>query len=114
MGTDGTDAASLKLGINSIFKEGGEIPINNYRTKLVSLTTDGASVYTGSISGLMKRMSDDNLVWFVKIHCINHRLELAVKDAFYDSVFKKVDSFYTNIYSLLQDSGKIKTTLCLA
>ena len=52
----GTDAESLNKGTDSIFLEDGKIPAANYETKLVSLTTDGASVNTvntGRISGLM-------------------------------------------------------------
>ena len=76
----GTDAQSLKAGIDSIFSEDGQIPMASFRTKLISITSDGASVNTGKISGLMTRFASDR-EWLVKIHCINHRVELAVKDA---------------------------------
>ena len=49
----GTDAESLKKGINSIFLKDGKIPVTNYEKKLVSLTMDRTSVNTGRISGLM-------------------------------------------------------------
>ena len=49
----GTDAESLKKGIGSIFLKDGKIPVTNYETKLISLTTDGASINTGRILGLM-------------------------------------------------------------
>ena len=41
----GTDAESLKSAIDNIFADDkGKYPLHNYGTKLVSLTTDGASV----------------------------------------------------------------------
>ena len=49
----GTDAESLKKGIGNIFLKDSKIPVTNYETKLISLTTDGASVNTGRILGLM-------------------------------------------------------------
>ena len=63
-----------------IFLKDGKIPLANYERKLVSLTTDGASVNTGRILGLMTRfvLGRD---WLVQIHCINHRVKLAIKDA---------------------------------
>ena len=109
----GTDAQSLKAGIDSIFSEDGQIPMASFRTKLISITSDGASVNTGKISGLMTRFASDR-EWLVKIHCINHRVELAVKDAFTGSVFKEIDDFYSSNYYLLRGSGKIKTELKLA
>ena len=52
-----TDAESLKKGIMSIFLEDGKITVTNYETKLVSFTTDGASVNTGRILGLTTRFA---------------------------------------------------------
>ena len=76
----GTDAESLKKGTNSIFVEECKIPVTNYETKLVTLTTDDASVNTGRISGLITRFALGR-EWLVQIHCINHRIELAIKDS---------------------------------
>ena len=53
----GIDAESLTKGIDSIFLEDGKTPVTNYETNLVSLTTDGASVNTERISGLMTRFA---------------------------------------------------------
>ena len=123
----GTDAESLKNAIDHIFEEQGSIPIDNYGLKLVSVTAngasihtgtiglklvsvtaDGASVNTGKISGLITRFAD-NRDWLVRIHCVNHRIELAVKDAFANiSKLKDIDEFYRSNFYLLRDSGKIK------
>ena len=103
----GTDAACLKKAIDDIFSEKGCLPMKEYATKLVAATADGASVNMGRISGLMTRLGE-NRDWLVKIHCINHCVELAVKDAFKDSKFKEIDDFYQANHSLLKASGKIK------
>ena len=55
----------------------------------------------------MTRLSSDR-PWLIKIHCINHRIELAVKDAIKATDFTKVDALYIGITSLLKNSGKIK------
>ena len=106
----GTDAESLKKGIDSIFLEDGKIPVTNYETKLVSLTKDGASVNTGRISGLMTRFALGR-EWLVQIHCINHRVEVAIMHALKRTKFKDIDDFYQSNFNLLTNFGKIKSEL---
>lgn len=95
----GTGAEALKNGIDSIFTSDGKIPC------LVSFTADGASVNLGRISGMLTRMSQD-CEWLLKIHCTNHRVELAVKKAFQDSKFRAVDTFSQENFNL-KNSGKV-------
>ena len=104
----GTGAEALKTAIDSIFTPDGRIPMatEEYITKLVSCTADGASVNFGEKSGLLTRLGKDR-DWLLKVHCANHRIELAVKHAFKDSKFEKVDEFYQANYNLLKNSGKI-------
>ena len=109
----GTDAESLKKGIDSIFLEDGKIPRTNYETNLVTLATDGASVNTGRISGLVTRFTLGR-EWLVQIHCINHRIELAIKDALKETKFKYIDDFYQSNFKLLTNSGKFKSELRIA
>ena len=45
------------------------------------------------------------------VHCFNHRLELALKDAFSNSRFKAVEEFLNEIYLLYQTSPKRYTEL---
>ena len=110
----GTDAESLKAAIDHIFAEDGSIPIKEYNEKLVSVTADGASVNTGKLSGLMTRFASTR-VWLVRIHCVNHRIELAVKDAFTKvNNFNEIDEFYQNNFNLLKNSGKIRAEVIAA
>ena len=111
----GTDALSLKKGIDDVFGESGPFKMLNedYESKLVGCTADGASVNFGEYTGLLTRL-DENRGWLIRIHCANHRIELAIKDAFKDSVFTKVDTTYTTLFSLLRNSGKIKNEIVTA
>ena len=73
-------------------------------------TSDGASVNFGKKTGLMKRMAEET-VWLVKIHCANHRVELAVKEVIIDSKFKTVDNTYIITFGLFKNLGKIKSII---
>ena len=80
----GTDAESLKTGIDSIFAQGGFLPLDetiDYTKKFVGATADGASVNFGHFSGILTRL-EVSRPWLLKIHCSNHRTELSVGDVF--------------------------------
>ena len=47
---------------------------------MVFLSSDGASVNSGSKPGLL-RLFQENYLWILFIWCFGHRLELAIKDA---------------------------------
>ena len=104
----GTGAESLKTSIDNIFGQNGRILLGDYDTKLVSCTADGASVNFGHLilSGLLTRLGQDR-DWLLKIHCSEHKIELAVKSSFQDTVFSGVDEFYQANFNLLKHSGKI-------
>ena len=63
----GTNAEALSKAIDSIFGPSGNIPLEDYRTKLVLCTADGANVNFGHLSGLLTRMSRER-EWLLKIH----------------------------------------------
>ena len=98
----GTGAEALKYGIDSISAENHplHLPEDGYKFKVVTCTSDGACVNSGKKTGLMKRMADER-AWLVKIHCANHHVELAVKEAIINSKFKTVDNTYIIIFGLL-------------
>ena len=95
--------------MDSIFAENGLLHLseNGYKFKVVTCTSDSASVNFGKKTGLMKRMADER-VWLVKIHYANHHVELAVTEAIINSKFKTVDNTYIIIFGLLKSLGKIK------
>ena len=79
-------------------------------TLVVTCTSDGGIINFGKRTGLMKRMANER-AWLVKIHCANHRVELAVKEAIVNSKFKTVDDTYIIMFSLLKNSGKMKVII---
>ena len=53
--------------------------------------------------------------WLQVIHCFNHRLELAIKDAFKSNNFNKVDEMLRKFYCLYQKSPKrLRELKCIA
>lgn len=106
----GTGAEALKAGIDNVFSCDGPFKMEDYETKLVGCTADGASVNFGRHNGLLTRLDEDR-GWLIKIHCSNHRIELAIKDSFKQSIFLEVDNAYSALYKLCKNSGKIKTEI---
>ena len=53
------------------------------------------------VGGGLAKLRDDNMPWLVGIHCLNHRLELAVKAAFkgtsFDDICKLQASFSSSM-----------------
>ena len=115
----GTDADSIKLALDSIFSEDNShandppgpvaMPQEQYLKKLVSATADGASVNMGIYNGVVTQFQNER-PWLVPIHCVNHRVGLAIKDTVKEiASFEKCDRFYTTIYFLFKNSGKLKS-----
>ena len=74
----------------------GRTPLEDYLTKLIGIMSDGGCVNTGRINELMTHLTGE-CPWLIKIHCVNHREELAVKDAFKQSPFKQIDDLYQRL-----------------
>ena len=77
------------------------------KAMLVIACADGASVnfgeHTGSLTQLKEWSGNEPLL----MHCLSHRLELAIKDAFeLDSSFKDLKSELDDLYQLFKNSGK--------
>ena len=106
-----TGAEALKNGIDKIFEKEGHLPIQNYKEKMVSFKSDGASANTRQNEGLMTRMKRDRRDWLVSIHCVNHRVELVIKDSFDESPFSAVDKLYITLFNLFKNSGAIKSDI---
>ena len=54
-------------------------------------------------------MMKENRPWLITTHCANYRLELALKDTAKEiPKFAECDNFYTNIFYLFNNSGKLK------
>ena len=104
----GTDAESLEKRITHIFSVAGSVPfdVEDFKMELVCCTSDCASVNFGAKTGLMTRLSVQRS-WMVKIHCANHRIELAIKEAIAEAKFSKVGIFY-NVFAQKFRQNKIQ------
>ena len=95
------DAIGLKSAIISAFqRQGLEFVIE----RMVFLSSDGASVNSGSKSGLI-RLFQENYPWISFIWCFSHRLELAIKDALKDFI-EPVETSLRHLYYLYTKSSK--------
>lgn len=60
----------------------------------VATAADGASVNFGVKAGVLTLLQE-TMPWMLKVHCVAHRLELAIADAFKNTYFKdEVCVFY--------------------
>ena len=65
-------------------------------------------LYPFFIAGVCTLFREDS-EWLMVIHYTNHRLELAMKDAFLvDAAFKEVDKVLLEMYLIIRDNGKVK------
>ena len=96
------NAEGLQECINKAFQGIGIIQAHK---RLLGLNVDGASVNMGIRNGLGARMKELS-PWLQVVHCFNHRLELAIKDAFQTTTFSKIDDMLTKLYYLYQKSPK--------
>lgn len=79
-------AYGIKRSLEKVFEEAG---LSDFETKMIGFMADGASVNMGEVNGLSGRLKRENdMPWLISVHCLNHRLELAVKDAFSGTYIK--------------------------
>ena len=70
-------------------------------------TADGASVNTGKYRGFLTQLKNER-PWLITIHCVNHRIELAVKEAMNIPFIREIERFYNSNYAPLKRSGALK------
>ena len=97
------DEEGLLLSLKESFKQIGTL---NFGNQLHGLNIDSASVNTGIHSGLGTRIRNELSPWVTLIHCFNHRLELAIKDAFKGTFFSGIDTMLLKLYYLYQKKPK--------
>ncbi|XP_071954409.1 uncharacterized protein [Antedon mediterranea] len=103
------NAENLHTSIDHALQESVKIPKDHYTSRLVAATADGAAVNTGIYNGLLVRLENAERPWLVKIHCVSHRLELAVKDTLMkEKDFENVKELMVTLFYLMKRSGKFK------
>ena len=68
------------------------------------MSSDGASVNSGSNSGLIKLFQED-YPWLAFVRCFSHRLELSLKDALLDFL-EPVGTLLTHLFYTYSNSAK--------
>ncbi|XP_057291390.1 zinc finger protein 862-like [Hydractinia symbiolongicarpus] len=97
------DAPGILEAIDSAFQR---IGILNFNQRLVGFNADGASVNMGRKKGV-GALIKETAPWVEVVHCFNHRIELAIKDAFNTvKAFHDVDELLLKLYYLYQKSPK--------
>ena len=96
------NAEGLHDAIKTAFERFG---IKKFENSIVGLNCDGANVNMGINNGLGKLVKD-SAPWLELVHCFNHRIELALKDAFEKTFFSKIENMLTKLYYLYQKSPK--------
>ena len=86
------------------------LPREDFLSKLVCLVADGTSINFGEISGALTTIAE-LVEWDVpRIHCLNHRLELAMKDAYQgEQDFLKLKEMVDTLFRFFKHNGKTKT-----
>jgi len=82
-----------------------DLGVEDWQWRLVSICVDGAAVNLGVRQGLAALLRQE-MPWLVAVHCLNHRLELAVKNAFANTYMDEVCSMLTNFYYVYENSPK--------
>ena len=96
------DATGIRRTLEKAFDDAGII---NWQDKLVGFLTDGAAVNLGQKKGVAAQLKQGS-PWLVAIHCFNHRLELAMKDAFNNTYVEDVNEMLMRIYYVYRNSTK--------
>ena len=109
----GTDAESLKNAVDSVFEKKGNHPtlttLHDYLTKMISTKANGANISMGKYNSTLTMMATERS-WLMVIHCMNHHIELAIKDMVKSvNKFEECNKFYNTIFNLFKNLGKLKS-----
>ncbi|RXN13585.1 macrophage mannose receptor 1-like protein [Labeo rohita] len=103
--SEGTDAESMYKSLRKSLRQAG-LDDEFLGKNLICIATDGAAVLTGRVGGLVTKLKQD----FPKvqsIHCLAHRLELAVKDSLKEVAgCNQFEFFISKLYTLYNQSSK--------
>ena len=94
---DNATTTGVLSSLTTAFERFGVLSFEKY---LLGLNCDGASVNLGQFGGLEKAP------WLELVHCFNHRIELALKDAFENSAFANIETLLMKLYYLYRKSPK--------
>ena len=93
-----------KALMNSLVFE--TLPQSEIKKKIVGFGSDGASMNTGAVSGVIALLLDNISSEIVLVKCLAHRLELAFKDSVKGiSLYTKVNTLLTELFRFYHKSS---------
>ncbi|XP_071835235.1 zinc finger protein 862-like [Apostichopus japonicus] len=95
-------AEGLKKVLEETF---AKMDMGNFKTHLVGLGADGANVNLGKKKGLAALLRAE-IPWLVSVHCFNHRLELAMKDALDKTYYSEITNTLMLLFYAYKNSPK--------
>lgn len=98
----GADAKSIIEGLNGYFKS---IGLESWKTMLIALTTDGASVYTGKFAGVWQHLKDQ-IPSLLTLHCLCHKVELELKSVISGDYITMAKNTINDIFKRYRKSSK--------
>eukprot|EP00731_Ephydatia_muelleri_P038170 Em0671g2a len=99
---DVSDATSI--GIQTLLME--RCAKLDLRNQLVSICVDGAAVNLSVRHGPLSALLKEDMPWLVAVHCMNHRFELAAKDACSTSFLDEISTMLLNLHYMYEKSPK--------
>ncbi|XP_064597900.1 zinc finger protein 862-like [Liolophura sinensis] len=99
-------AHNVKCSLDNAFQNKLKVPDGHYKNMLICATADGASVNTGTYNGVLTQLKEER-PWLVTMHCVSHRVELAIKDSICKQPqFEAVKDFMVDLFYYTKRSGK--------
>ena len=99
---DHATATGVLSSLTTAFERFG---VPSFEKSLLGLNCNGASVNLGQFGGL-GALIKEKAPWLELVHCFKHRIKLALKDAFENSTFAKIETMLMKLYYLYQKSPK--------
>jgi hypothetical protein len=103
---DGGCAKSMvEIICSALLKQGG-LTREEICQKFISIGTDGASVFQGARAGVVRQLQDDHAPFVQGIHCLAHRVNLAMKVLSKLHIMSCVESMLTVMHAYFAHSPK--------
>ena len=96
------NATGIHKSIQTAFNRFG---ITKFEDRIVGLNADGTSVNMDPLNGLGKIVKNST-PWLELVHCFNHHIDLALKDAFDTSPFGDIHNMLMKLYYLYEKGPK--------
>ena len=78
----------------------------DYKKKLIGVGAEGANVNLGKKKGLVALIKQ-GIPWVICVHCLSHRLELSLRDAFKGTTIDSVCDKLMDLYYVYQTQSQI-------